>query len=90
MFYAQPSNNPSLYAQPINNPSRVPAYHQVLKVVGFCDFQVKPSNIGEGLVRVDVSWFVLCAREERNSLAEFTLQKYRNNELRSKIQGSIW
>ena len=30
---------------------------------GLCDFLVKPSNIGEGLVRVDVSWFVLCAKE---------------------------
>ena len=58
----------------IKNPSRVPAYHQVLKVGGFCNFQVKSSHIGEGLVRVDVSSFFLCAREEQ-MLAELALQK---------------
>ena len=35
--------------------SRVPRYQNSQEVVGFCDFLVKPSNIGEGLVRVDVS-----------------------------------
>ena len=49
--------------QPINNPSRVPAYLRGRKSTVSAFSCVEPSNIGEGRVRVDVSWFVLCARE---------------------------
>ena len=42
---------------------KLESHTKTLKIVGFRDFQLHPSHIGEGLVRVDVSWFVLCARE---------------------------
>ncbi len=45
--------------QPIINLSRVPRYQKDRRMSGLCHSSVKPSNIGEGLVRVDVSWFVL-------------------------------
>ena len=49
--------------QPINNSSRVPAYLRGRKMAVSAFFCVEPSNIGEGRDGVDVSWFVLCARE---------------------------
>ncbi len=41
--------------QPIKKHRVVPRYQNLEKIVGFCDFLFKPSHIGEGLVRVDVS-----------------------------------
>ena len=49
--------------QPINNTSRVPAYLRGRKMAVSAFSCVEPSNIGEGRDGVDVSWFVLCARE---------------------------
>ena len=43
--------------------SRVPRYQNVQKIGGFCNLLFKSSHIGEDLEGVDVSWFVLCARE---------------------------
>ena len=50
--------------QPINNTSRVPAYLKGRKmaVSAFSCVASSPYT-GEALEGVDVSWFVLCARE---------------------------
>ncbi len=65
--------------QPINNPSRVPAYQNSRRMSGFCHSSVKPSNIGEGLVRVDVSFrSFLCAKE--NGQLVFFFEKKMNKK----------
>jgi hypothetical protein len=46
-----------------------------LKIDGFCDFQLHHSHIGEGLVRVDVSFSsLLCAKEKDITLQGLPLQ----------------
>ena len=67
-------------AQPIKISSRVPAYQNLEKIVGFCDFLFKPSHIGalelcslvtigtqEGLVGVDVS-LLLSLRQRKEGI----------------------
>ena len=58
-----------IYAQPSKTPSRRPAIpkhrNNRRRAAIIC---LHPSHIGEGLVRVDVSWFVLCAREWTNNV----------------------
>ena len=66
--------------QPINNPSRVPAYQNSRKAGGFCSFSVKPSNIGEGLVRVDVS-LVRFSAPERSKLFACYQRDARNEKM---------
>ena len=50
----------------------VPRYQNIKIIDGFCDYFFKPSNIGEGLVRVDVSLVpFLCAREMNKSTLRY-------------------
>ena len=61
-----------IYAQPINNTSRVPAYQNIEKVGGFCNFLFKLPNIGGSLLGVDV-FASFCARKEEKPYNEEAL-----------------
>ena len=41
------------------------SHTKTLKIDGFCDFQLHPSHIGEGLVRVDVSFGSFSLRQRK-------------------------